>query len=206
MPSISHELTKDLCVKGRLVLYVGMFCPFATRVTIARSLKGLEDIVPIVKVNSVMDPSRKSWTFKRHALGSDQKEIGIAGDVPEPFYDAQDLRQLYERSEGKEEMEGPFVVPTLWDTKEEKIVNNESKSLLSQMSTCFNHLLEGEKAALNLYPESLQKEIDEWYEACQRDVYSGVYKAVSSLLKDLAALPLTPLSHRASRQSRPTTK
>lgn len=98
MPSISHELTRDVCVKGRLVLYVGMFCPFATRVTIARSLKGLEDIVPIVKVNSVMDPNRKSWTFQKYPL-PDQREIGIAGNIPEPFYDAQDLRQLYWRNQ-----------------------------------------------------------------------------------------------------------
>lgn len=50
------------------------------------------------------------------------------------------LRQLCERSEnkGEEEMQGPFVVPILWDIEK----NNESKSLLSQFSTCFNHLLD----------------------------------------------------------------
>lgn len=178
MPSISKELTPDLCVKGRLVLYVGMFCPFATRVTIARSLKGLEAIIPIIRVNSAMDPERKSWTFQRYAL-PDQRDIGIPGDVPEPLYNAQDLRQLYEKSENQTEMQGPFVVPTLWDKQQGEIVNKESMSLLRQFSTCFNHLLDGNKAAVNLYPEELKKEINEWIEVCQRDVYSGVYKAVS---------------------------
>jgi putative glutathione S-transferase len=180
MPSISKELTPELCVKGRLVLYFGMFCPFATRATIARSLKGLEDIIPIIQVNSAMDPIRKSWTFQRYAL-QDRKDVGIPGDIPEPLYNAQDLRELYEKSENQTEMQGPFVVPTLWDKKEGKIVNNELKSLLRQFSTCFNHLLDDDKAAIDLYPESLRKEIDEWYEVCQSDVYSGVYKAVSLL-------------------------
>ncbi|UZJ56122.1 hypothetical protein CBS101457_005442 [Exobasidium rhododendri] len=178
MPSIANTLTPELCVRGRLVLYVGMFCPFATRVTIARSLKGLEDLIPIVRVNSVMDPVRKSWTFQRYAL-PEQQDIGIPGDVPEPLFGAADLRQLYEKSEGKENMEGPFVVPTLWDVKEKRIVSNESASMLRQFSTCFNHLLDGEskEGKVDLYPESLRGSIDEWYEFCQRDVYTGVYKA-----------------------------
>lgn len=194
MPSVSHELTRDICVKGRLVLYVGMFCPFATRATIAMSLKGLEDFIPIIRVNSVMDPIRKSWTFQKYPL-PDKKDIGIAGDIPEPFYNAQDLRQLYEKSELKENMQGPFVVPTLWDLKNEKIINNESKSLLRQFSTCFNHLLDEKNAAVNLYPEHLQGQIDEWYEVCQRDVYTGVYKAVRKIASTVVNRPLPRSAH-----------
>lgn len=85
--------------------------PFATRTTIARSLKGLQDVLPIVVVNSVMDPTRKSWTFSPKPL-EDRPEVGIPGTVPEPLHGAPDLRALYEKSEGP--MDGPYVVRPIY--------------------------------------------------------------------------------------------
>lgn len=76
----------------------------------------------------------------------------------------------------------------LWDSKTSKVVNNESTSIMRQLSTAFNDFLGPEKASLNLYPSELSKLIDENYEASQRDVYSGVYKAVSCLADSVCLL------------------
>lgn len=49
----------------------------------------------------------------------------------------------------------------LWDKKTETIVNNESSEIIRFFNAAFNHLLPAHKAAIDLYPESLRKEIDE---------------------------------------------
>ncbi|PWN91707.1 glutathione S-transferase [Acaromyces ingoldii] len=193
MPSITHEIKAGGPFppeKGRYYLYIGWFCPFATRTTIARSLKGLQDVLPIVVVNSVMDPKRKSWTFSPKPL-EDRPEVGIPGTVPEPLHGAPDLRALYEKSEGS--IDGPYVVPMLWDSKTSKVVNNESISIMRQLSTAFNEFLGPEKASLNLHPSELFKLIDENYESSQRDVYSGVYKAGFATDQKAYEAALSPL-------------
>lgn len=68
-------------------------------------------MLPIVVVNSVMDPKRKSWTFTPKPL-EDRPEVGIPGTVPEPLHGAPDLRALYEKSEGP--MDGPYVVRPIY--------------------------------------------------------------------------------------------
>jgi glutathionyl-hydroquinone reductase len=53
----------------------------------------------------------------------------------------------------------------LWDKKNRTIVNNESSEIIRIFNTAFNHLLPEDKAAVDLYPEALRKEIDainEW--------------------------------------------
>ena len=65
-----------------------------------------------------------------------------------------------------------FTVPVLWDTKHETIVNNESSEIIRMFNTEFNDQVAPEKAALDLYPESLRKEIDE--------VNEWVYNTVNS--------------------------
>ena len=66
-----------------------------------------------------------------------------------------------------------FTVPVLWDKKTSTIVNNESSEIIRMFNTAFNHLIPDKaKAALDLYPESLRKEIDE--------VNDWVYDTVNS--------------------------
>ena len=63
-------------------------------------------------------------------------------------------------------------MPVLWDKKLETIVNNESSEIIRIFNTAFNDLLPPEKAAIDLYPEPLRKDIDE--------VNAWVYDTVNS--------------------------
>jgi len=49
----------------------------------------------------------------------------------------------------------------LFDKKTQSIVNNESSEIIRIFNTAFNDLLPGDKAAVDIYPEALRKEIDE---------------------------------------------
>ncbi len=60
----------------------------------------------------------------------------------------------------------------LWDKKEGTIVNNESSEIIRMFNTAFNDEIPADKAALDIYPEALRKEIDE--------VNEWVYDTVNS--------------------------
>lgn len=49
----------------------------------------------------------------------------------------------------------------LFDKKMQSIVNNESSEVIRIFNTAFNDLLPGDKAAVDIYPEALRKEIEE---------------------------------------------
>lgn len=52
-------------------------------------------------------------------------------------------------------------MPILWDKKTATIVNNESSEIIRMFNSAFDDQLPADKAAVDLYPEALRKEIDE---------------------------------------------
>jgi putative glutathione S-transferase len=70
-----------------------------------------------------------------------------------------EMRDLYFKA--KPNYTGRYSVPVLWDTKTETIVNNESSEIIRMLNTEFNALLPEKYRDVNLYPKSLQGEIDE---------------------------------------------
>ena len=74
-------------------------------------------------------------------------------------------------------------MPVLWDKKLQTIVNNESSEIIRIFNTAFNDFIPSDKAAIDLYPESLRKEIDE--------VNAWVYDTVNSTCTPLTVL-VTP--------------
>ena len=81
-----------------------------------------------------------------------------------PFRNAQSIRSMAKAMSrkfiGLEVITDQKSVPTLWDKQTGTCVNNESAEILRMMATVLRPL--GKRAELDLYPEALQQEIDEW--------------------------------------------
>ncbi|KAI0970573.1 glutathione S-transferase omega-like 2 [Xylaria arbuscula] len=158
--------------KGRYHLYVSYACPWAHRTLIARKLKGLEEFVSFSVVHWHM--GNKGWRFPT----AEDKDAAGENVVPDPLPGHEShthLRDLYFRVNPS--YSGRFTVPVLFDKKTDTIVNNESSEILRMFGTVFNAHLPADKAAVDLYPESLRKEIDEAGTWTYDDINNGVYKS-----------------------------
>lgn len=137
---------------GRYHLYVSYACPWAQRTLITRKLKGLEDAISVDVVDYHL--GEKGWRFDPNVPG------GTADTVNGATY----LREVYFMA--KEDYQGRFTVPTLWDKVQKTIVNNNSADIIRMLNSEFNEFCKTpEQQALDLYPEHLREEIDslnEW--------------------------------------------
>ncbi|QSG05364.1 glutathione S-transferase family protein [Halapricum desulfuricans] len=145
---------------GRYHLYVSYACPWAHRTLIARKLLGLEDAISV----DVVDPYRGAdgWQF------TPEKD----GCTEDSLYDSDYLRELYVRADP--EMTGRVTVPVLWDTREETIVNNESREILRMLDTEFDDVADRD---VDLYPEGYREEIDRIIDEIYEPINNGVYRA-----------------------------
>ncbi|CRG91792.1 Glutathione S-transferase omega-like 2 [Talaromyces islandicus] len=151
---------------GRYVLYINLGCPWAHRTNIVRSLKGLEDIIQLVKVGR--GNGNIMWEFNG-TDGSDEKE---------PLYGFNYLKDLYLKVEPG--YEGRYTVPLLWDKKTERIVSNESSDIIRMFYSEFDDLLPAERREdkiRGLYPEHLRSEIDAMNVWVYNQINNGVYKS-----------------------------
>ncbi|KAH9941900.1 glutathione S-transferase [Epithele typhae] len=167
--------------KGRYHLYVSYACPWATRTLIVRKLKGLEDFIGVTVVSPRM--GSEGWPFA--------SVDAFPGADADPFHDSKHIRDIYLSIEPN--YEGRFTVPVLWDSKSKMIVNNESSEIIRMLNTEFNDLLPADKAGLDLYPESLRKDIDEVNDWVYPTINNGVYRsgfATSQEAYEAAVVPL----------------
>ncbi len=95
--------------------------------------------------------------------------------------------------------EGRFTVPILWDTKQNKIVNNESSEIIRIFNTDFNDILPDEFAKVDLFPQSLQKEIEDQNEWVYNTVNNGVYKSGFSTSQQAYEAAVKPLFESLDR-------
>jgi putative glutathione S-transferase len=147
---------------GRYHLYVAHGCPWAHRTLIYRALKKLEDIVSVAY--SIPGLKQNGWTFARDPRYPDC--------IPDEVNGFQYLYEAYAASDPN--YTGKVTVPTLWDKKTERIVNNESSEIIRMFNSEFNALT-GDHT--DFYPESLRAEIDDVNERVYRNVNNGVYRA-----------------------------
>lgn len=145
---------------GRYHLYVSLACPWAHRTLIVRALKGLQEAIAV----SVVDPIRdeRGWAFRdvRGATGDrlhDWSYLSEAYVASAPGYDAH------------------VSVPVLWDTRRERIVNNESADIIVMLNEAFDAF--AAHPELDLYPAELHAEIDELNRVVYETVNNGVYRA-----------------------------
>ena len=144
---------------GRYHLYVAYICPWASRVLMARKLKGLESAISV----SVVEPQLfdQGWHFG-HFPGANIDELN----------GAEWLHELYTRADPH--FTGRATVPVLWDKHTGTIVNNESADILRMLNSGFGDLASHE---WDLYPEPLREEIDKLNAVIYPRLNNGVYRA-----------------------------
>ena len=144
---------------GRYRLYVALICPWASRTLMARSLKGLEALIPVTVVNPALSP--QGWQFG-----------GYAGADEDPLFGATYMHEVYTRADPH--YTGRATVPVLWDVAQGVMVNNESADIVRMFDTAFETLAPSD---LRLYPADLATEIDALNPRIYDGLNNGVYKA-----------------------------
>ena len=141
---------------GRYHLWVAWVCPWAARTLAFRMLKGLEHVISVSYARPGLP--KEGWVFDEGPDGP------VDGGYP--------LHRLY--IEHDPYFTGKVTVPTLWDKKQRRIVNNESSEIIRMMNSAFDRLT-GNR--LDFYPESLRPEIDRWNALIYPTLNNGVYRA-----------------------------
>lgn len=144
---------------GRYRLYVALICPWASRTLMARSLKELQDLIPVTVVNPTLTP--QGWEFG-----------GYPGADADPLFEAAYMHEIYTRADPR--YTGRATVPVLWDMAQGVMVNNESADIVRMFDTAFEGLV---PSNLRLYPAELGAEIDALNARIYDALNNGVYKA-----------------------------
>jgi putative glutathione S-transferase len=142
---------------GRYHLYCAVACPWAHRTTLMRTLKKLEPFVTLT--NTFQEVDGQGWSF------------GEAGHiVPGTDKRVRWLHELYTIADPT--CTTRVTVPTLWDAKTRRVVNNESSEIIRMFNTAFGGIA---KPSPDYYAEALRAEID----ATNALVLKGVNNAVN---------------------------
>ncbi|WP_025565442.1 glutathione S-transferase family protein [Psychromonas sp. SP041] len=144
---------------GRYHLYVSLACPWAHRTLIFRELKGLQSMIDISVVNSLM--AEQGWTFKPGP--------GVIKDTVNHVSLVYELYTLADPT-----YSGRVTVPILWDKQQQTIVSNESADIIRMFNSAFDGVGASEG---DYYPEHAQDEINEVNDWIYRDINNGVYRA-----------------------------
>jgi putative glutathione S-transferase len=155
---------------GRYHLYVSLACPWAHRTLIYRKLKRLEGLISVSVVDYLM--VENGWEFKTRP----DDQGGATGD---DLFGFDFLYQLYLKADPT--YSGRVTVPVLWDKQENTIVSNESAEIIRMLNSAFDGLT---GPTLDLYPETLQGEIDAMNTLVYDTVNNGVYKAGFATTQD----------------------
>jgi glutathionyl-hydroquinone reductase len=146
---------------GRYHLYVAHGCPWAHRTLIVRALKKLDDAISVAY--AIPGLKQHGWTFEDNPAFPDC--------TPDRANGFRYLHEAYTASNAR--YTGKVTVPTLWDKKSGRIVNNESSEIIRMLNSEFGAI--GTQAA-DLYPPPLRKEIDRINERIYATVNNGVYR------------------------------
>ena len=144
--------------KGRYYIYGSKTCPWAHRAIIFRHLKGLKDHVGLFLVVS---------GEQGYAVDPKGKHVVPGTDIAIKY-----LHEVYTLA--NESYTGRVTVPTLWDSKECTIINNESSEIIKMFNSEFNNIGNG---MYDYFPQDLLGKIDAVNQIVYHNVNNGVYKA-----------------------------
>jgi putative glutathione S-transferase len=147
---------------GRYHLYVTLGCPWAHRTLLMRAVKGLEDAISVDYL--LPDVRTEGWTFGKHPVfpmcGEDSQHPGFRY-----------LHQVYTACEPN--YTGKVTVPTLWDKKSKRIVNNESSEIIRMFNSEFVGVAGND---LDFYPIEKRAEIERLNDKIYHNVNNGAYR------------------------------
>jgi glutathionyl-hydroquinone reductase len=146
---------------GRYHLYVAHGCPWAHRTLIYRAVKKLTGAITVAY--SVPGLRQQGWTF-----ADDPDFPDCTPDTVNGFHY---LHEAYTATDPR--YTGKVTVPTLWDKKTRRIVNNESSEIIRMLNSEFDSI-GGETS--DFYPQPLRAEIDRLNDLVYANVNNGVYR------------------------------
>ena len=177
---------------GRYQLYVAHGCPWAHRTLIYRSLKKLKGAITVAY--SIPGLRQQGWTF--------EDDPAFPDCTPDTLNGFHYLHEAYTASDSR--YTGKVTVPTLWDNKTRRIVNNESSEIIRMLNSEFADVA-GDSP--DFYPKPLRAEIDRLNDLIYANVNNGVYRcgfaktqAAYEAAYDALFATLDELEARLSRQ------
>ena len=167
---------------GRYHLYVAYTCPWAHRTQIYLALKKLTGIISVAI--AVPGLREQGWTFEDNAAFPDC--------TPDRVNGFNYLLQAYAAS--NPHYTGKVTVPTLWDKKTKRIVNNESSEIIRMLNAEFGAL---GADPTDFYPKHLRAEIDSVNAQVYANINNGVYRC--GFAHSQARWRRKPMMRRCSR-------
>jgi glutathionyl-hydroquinone reductase len=146
---------------GRYHLYVAYTCPWAHRTQIYLALKKLTGLISVAV--AVPGLREQGWTFEDNPAFPDC--------TPDRFNGFRYLHQAYAAS--NPHYTGKVTVPTLWDKKTKRIVNNESSEIIRMLNSEFGAF---GADPTDFYSKHLRAEIDRINAQVYANVNNGVYR------------------------------
>jgi putative glutathione S-transferase len=146
---------------GRYHLYVAYTCPWAHRTQIFLALKKLKSAISLAI--AVPGLRQEGWTYEDNPAFPDCPADRVNG-----FHY---LHQAYTASNAH--YTGKVTVPTLWDKKTRRIVNNESSEIIRMLNSEFAGI---GADPTDYYPKPLRAEIDRINDMIYNNVNNGVYR------------------------------
>lgn len=145
---------------GRYHLFVSGVCPWASSTRAMRTILGLEDVISMDVADG---QSSAGWAFLSGATCSPW--IGRSG----PFF----IHEAYQAHDSTATTR--LTVPVLWDSKQQKIVSNDSWTIVKMLASAFAPL--GSKACPSLLPEHLSEQVESTHAQIYKGFLNGVYRS-----------------------------
>src|SRR6202050_1972447 len=146
---------------GRYHLYVAYACPWAHRTLIYRALEKLNDAITVAY--AIPGLKEQGWQYEDNTAFPDC--------TPDRVNGFRYLHQAYAASDPH--YTGKVTVPTLWDKKTKRIVNNESSDIIRMLNSEFAAVGADQT---DYYPQPLRAEIDRINEMVYTNINNGVYR------------------------------